>query len=161
MIRKMILPITSALLIGGVLGIFLFKQYDKKETIQTVGNTGELKEVYFLQVGVYSSKESMEENVSKLPYYIYQTEQGKYYVYVAMTLKEKIASKLKDFFIKNGYNIYVKKFGIANEAFTTVLSQYDTMLEQAEASNYSVICGQVLAKYEELVNNEHKNQGTA
>lgn len=162
MIKKLIVPVILGLLTGGILGMFLFQQYDQKKNLQTVGKTGEIKEVYFLQVGVYSSKESMEQNVSKIPYYIYQIADEKYYVYVAMSLKEENVKKLKEFFIATGYNIYVKKFGIANEAFTTVLEQYDTMLEQAtDTSSYSAICGQVLAKYEELVNSEREDQGTA
>lgn len=160
MIKKLITPIVLALFVGAILGTFLFQQYDKVE-LKTVDGQ-EAKEVYFLQIGVYSSKESMEEQVSKIPYYIYQIENGKYYVYVAMTLKETNSQKLKDFFIANGYNIYVKKFGIANTAFLTVLEQYDTMLEQAvDTTSYSAICGQVLAKYEELVNSEREDQGTA
>ncbi len=161
MIKKLIVPVVSALAVGTFLGIFLFGHYDKKE-IKTVGETGQTKEVYFLQIGVYSSQENMEKNVSKIPYYIYQVENNQYYVYVGMSLKEKNAQKLKDFFISTGYNIYVKKFGIANQAFLTVLEQYDTMLEQAPDTNsYSAICGQILAKYEELVNHGREDQGTA
>ncbi len=160
MIKKLVIPTILALAIGSLIGVFLFQQYDKEDikTVDKQNTTSEMKEVYFLQVGVYSSKESMEENISKIPYYIYQIEENKYYVYVAMTLKEENAKKLKDFFIANGYNIYVKKFGISNSAFLTVLEQYDTMLEQApDTSSYSAICGQVLAKYEELINNELEN----
>ena len=145
MIKKLIAPVVSALAVGTILGVFLFGHYDKKE-LKTVGNTGIAKEVYFLQIGVYSSKENMESNVSK----------------IGMSLKEENAQKLKDFFISIGYNIYVKKFGIANQAFLTVLDQYDTMLEQApDTSSYSAICGQVLAKYEELINHGSEDQGTA
>ena len=162
MVKKIIIPTFLALLTGFLLGTFLLKQYNKGD-LQTVGKTtSEVKGVYFLQVGVYSSKESMEENVSKIPYYIYQIDNDKYYVYVAMSLKEENANKLKDFFIAAGYNIYVKKFGVSNTAFLTVLEQYDIMLEQApDTSSYSAICGQVLAKYEELINSEREDQGTA
>ena len=161
MIKKLVLPIFLALLTGGILGIFLFQQYDQ-DKIQTVGKIGEAKRVYFLQVGVYSSKESMEENTKNLPYYIYQEDQDKYFVYVGMSLKETNAQKLKDFFIANGYNIYIKEFNLSNIAFLTVLEQYDTMLEQApDTSSYSAICGQILAKYEELINSEREDQGDA
>ncbi len=162
MIKKIIIPTLLALVTGFLLGTFLIKQYHK-EDLQIVGKTKDvIKEVYFLQIGVYSSKESMEENVAKIPYYIYQIDGGKYYVYVGMTLKVENATKLKDFFIATGYNIYVKKFGISNVAFLTVLEQYDTMLDQAPDENsYSAICGQILAKYEELVNSERDDQGTA
>ena len=69
MIKRMVVPVTFALLVGSLLGFFLFRQYDKEE-IAKVGNIGESKEVYFLQVGVYSSKESMEANTKKIPNYI-------------------------------------------------------------------------------------------
>ena len=161
MMKKVIIPTALALITGFLLGTFLLKQY-KKEESQIVGKEIEAKEVYFLQVGVYSSKESMEENVAKIPYYIYQIDDGKYYVYVAMTLKEENSQKLKEFFIASGYNIYIKKFRIGNIAFLTILEQYDTMLEQVpDTSSYSAICGQILAKYEELINSEHEDQGTA
>lgn len=157
MIKKVIVPIFLALFIGSFLGFFLFRQYDKEE-IAPVSKAEDSKEVYFLQVGVYSTKESMEENTKKIPNYIYQESENKYYVYVGMSLNEKNANKLKEFFIANGYNIYVKKFTITSTAFLTVLEQYDIMLEQApDTSSYSAICGQVLAKYEELINNEREN----
>ena len=75
-----------------------------------------------------------------------------------MSLNEQNVNKLKEFFIANGYNIYVKKFNIANTTFLTVLEQYDIMLEQApDTSSYSAICGQVLAKYEELITDGREN----
>ena len=157
MIKRMVVPVTFALLVGSLLGFFLFRQYDKEE-IAKVGNIGESKEVYFLQVGVYSSKESMEANTKKLPNYFYQELEYKYYVYVGTSLNEQNVNKLKEFFIANGYNIYVKKFNIANTTFLTVLEQYDIMLEQApDTSSYSAICGQVLAKYEELITDGREN----
>ena len=161
MIKKIIIPSILAIITGLIIGNFLFNQYDKEE-LKVIGANGTVKNVYFLQVGVYSSEESMLKNVSAIPYYIYQIVDEKYYVYVGMSLKEENVNKLKEFFISSGYNIYVKTFGIANDAFLTVLEQYDVMLEQApDNSSYSAICGQVLAKYEELVNHDRQDQGTA
>ncbi len=132
------------------MGKFMLDQYAMSEKDATASLTSDT--VYFIQQGVYSSKESMEESVTNIAYYIYSEQDGKYYVYVGMTLKSENAEKLKSYFNGLGYDIYIKEFMISNESFLEVLQQYDLMLENTEDTNtISAICSQVLGKYEELV----------
>lgn len=46
MVKKLIVPILLAVFSGGLLGTFLFQQYDKDD-LQTVGKIEQAKEVYF------------------------------------------------------------------------------------------------------------------
>ena len=67
--KKYISPILSALLVGFLLAKFTIDQYDKKESLKTVFGSSET--LYFIRQGVYSSKESMESNMTDFAYYIY------------------------------------------------------------------------------------------
>lgn len=157
MMKKMIMPILTALAIGIGLGVFMIRQYDDRENIKLVNLEGE--KVFFLQVGVYSTEESKNEHTSNLKSYVYELKDGKYYIYVALTQNQENVEKLKGYFEKNQYNIYVKEFTITNQKFLTVLKQYDEMLKEADEASYLTICGQVLKEYEELVTNDGQNEG--
>lgn len=147
---KGLYPFIFCILLGGLMGKFMLDQYETNEKEIAVAQTSNT--VYFIQQGVYSSKESMEENINNVAYYIYNEQDGKYYVYIGMTLKNENAEKLKSYFKNIGYDTYVKEFTINDASFLEVLQQYDLMLEKTDDSNtISAICSQVLGKYEELV----------
>ena len=74
--NKYIVPIVSALLVGFLLAKFMIDQYDKKESLTTVFNKYET--LYFVRQGIYSSKESMEKNMTDFAYYIYNQNEDKY-----------------------------------------------------------------------------------
>ena len=154
---KTYLPLLLCITVGFFMGKLMFSQYDDKQGLKLVSNTSE--KVFFIQQGVYSSKESMEENTSHLTYYIYTFDNDRYYVYVAITKNEENLNKLKEYFESLGYNIYVKEFYISNESFITVLDQYEIMLKETnDSKTIGAICSQVLSKYEELViNSESKD----
>ena len=59
---KSIIPAILCILVGFFMSNFMFNQYEK-ETIAKVSN--EKNTVYFLQIGVYSSLDSMKENLKK------------------------------------------------------------------------------------------------
>ena len=145
------------LTVGFFMGKLMFSQYDDKQGLKLVTSASE--KVYFIQQGVYSSKESMEENTSNLTYYIYTIDNDRYYVYIGITKNEENLDKLKGYFDSLGYNIYVKEFYISSESFITVLDQYETMLSETnDSKTIGAICSQILSKYEELViNSEFKD----
>lgn len=150
---KFLFPLISAIVIGFLLGKFMFNQYDSKSKIKTVFNDKGEK-VYFLQQGVYSSKENMEKNTASFDSYIYDLIDDKYYVYVGITKNEQNVEKLQGFFKDMGYIIYVKEFNIDNVSFLESLENFDTMLSNTD-SNKTIksITSQILSKYEELVQN--------
>lgn len=147
---KGLYPFLFCVLLGGLMGKFMLDQYKVKEEEVSVAFAS--SNVYFIQQGVYSSIESMEENINNVAYYIYNENDGKYYAYIGMTLKKENAEKLKNYFKNIGYETYIKEFTVNNASFLEVLQQYDLMLENTEDTNtISAICSQVLGKYEELV----------
>lgn len=135
--------------IGVYLGNFMLSQY--KKTDDTASADKKIQTVYFFEQGVYSSKEEMEKNTSSISYYIYNEQNGKYYVYIGMTAKEANKEKLNNYFKGLGYAVTIKTYDIYNEAFLEILMQYDLMLEQTEGDTIGAIESQVLGKYEELV----------
>jgi len=154
--KKYIMPILSALLVGFLLAKFMINQYDKKENLKTVFNSYET--LYFIQQGVYSTKESMEKNMSDFAYYIYNIENDKYYTYIGITKTKENSDKLKGFYEKLGYITYIKEINVDNIGFVELLNQYDQLLETTEDENtIKAICSQVLSKYEELILNEREN----
>lgn len=148
--KKNVFVIFLALIIGTMLGIFVLKQYEFEGKIVPV--VGKSKNAYFIQQGVYSSMESMKENMSDFSYYIYSIKDNKYYVYIGITFLEENLNKIKGYYEEKGYITYVKELTINNESFITVLEQYDKLLQNSnEDEVITTVCSQVLSKYEELV----------
>lgn len=150
MIKKYVVPVFLALVVGLILGRFVLNQYEfEGKIISTINNS---KQAYFIQQGVYSSESSMKENTKKFPYYIYMINDNKYYVYIGITLLEENMNKIKGYYEEQGYTTYVKELTIDNDSFITVLEQYDTLLKESNDSEVvGTVCSQVLNKYEELV----------
>ncbi len=150
--KKYLFPIISSLILGYILATLLFKQYEYDTDIKTVFNNG--VKVYFLQQGVYSSVDSMKENMSSFNYYIYSFENDKYYTYIGITKNNDNLTKLKGYYESKGYSIYVKEVDINNNAFITILEQYDNLLATTDSEDtINAIMMQALAKYEELITN--------
>ena len=64
---KTIFPVVLCILIGFFMGNFMFSQYNKDSvSVMSSGDT-----LSFLQIGVYSSKESRDESMKDFSYYIY------------------------------------------------------------------------------------------
>lgn len=145
--EKIIMPIIASVLVGFVMGKFMFNQYDSG--VALTSNLVEKESLYFLQQGVYSSIDSMNQNTSSLPYYIYTEEDNKFYVYVGIT-KDNL-EKVKGYYQDKGYDIYIKTIEVSNEAFLEVFNQYEQLLKNTTDENaISAIISGVLAKYEEL-----------
>ena len=117
--KKYITTFIAALIIGLVIGRFILNQYTFEGRIVSTFKTQE--KAYFIQQGVYSTKEIMEENTKSLPYYIYNINDNNYYVYVGITLENKNVEKIKGYYNDLGYTTSVKEFNINNEDFITVL----------------------------------------
>lgn len=147
--EKIIMPIIASVLVGFVMGKFMFNQYDNG--VALTSNLVKKENLFFLQQGVYSSIDSMKENTSSLPYYIYTEEDNKFYVYVGITKDKKNLEKVKGYYQDKGYDIYIKTIEVGNEAFLEVFNQYEQLLKNTtDKEAISAIISSVLAKYEEL-----------
>lgn len=141
----------AALTIGFFLSLFFIKQYDQYNGIK-ISNNGE--ELYFIQYGVFSSVESMEENTISLQNYVYNEENNQYFVYVGITKEKDNANKIVAYYKELGYDTIIKNFSITSKQFLELLVNYDSILKQTDDETaISSIINQVLMKYEEVVIN--------
>ena len=151
--KKYFWSIILSLVVGIYLGKFTLSQYDSFNVFPVSFG---YDNVYFLQQGVYSSVDVMKNSMSSFNYYIYDMEDDGYHTYVGITKSQENALKIKEFFKKKGYDIYIKENSINNNSFVSVLTQYDNLLSVAHDDSIESICNQVLSSYEELVINENK-----
>ena len=156
--KKLIGPILCSLSLGIIMGYYLFHEYDATVKIKPVFQDEE-KEVYFLQLGVYSTLETVQKNTNNFTSYIYTNEDGKYHVYVALTKSSKNVEKLKGYFKEKGYDIYVKEMVISSEEYLDKLTQYDQVLEKTSGKEaIENVVDKILTEYKEMVIDRGKNE---
>ena len=150
--KKYIYSIFLAIIVGLAFGRLMLSQYQNPNNIIPVLSNS--FKAYFLELGSYNTEEDMKENTVSFPYYIYMLKEGKYYVYIGITRNDDNLNKIKGYYEEKGYLLTVREYKVENEAFLTVLEQYDTLLgESNDLSIIDGVCSQILTKYEELVLN--------
>ncbi len=146
--KKFFITVLLAVIIGGLFGKLVFNQYDRE--LQMVFKDEEV--IYVLQQGVYSNYENIEKNMVSINYYIVHKDEDYYRVYVGITKDMDNVDKMRELFINNGNDIYVRELKNDNSSFLEVLGQYDMLLAHSnEEDQILQIQKQVLSKYEELV----------
>ena len=154
--KKYFWSVFLSLFVGVYLGMFVLNQYKDFNIISAFDY---YETLFFLQHGVYSDLDSMKDNMSPFPYYIYDLQDDGYHAYVGITKSKENALKVKEYYIDMGYDIYIRENRINNVTFVSVVSQYDILLSDATGDAIGDICNQVLSSYEELVVNENKDEG--
>ena len=147
--KKYLFTFLLALIIGFFLSNFFLRQYKDFDGIKVYG-LGE--NLYFIQFGVFSNLESLEENTISLQNYVYNKQDDLYYVYVGITKLEENAKKLVNYYKSLGYDVIIKEFEINNKNFIELLVNYDEILKNTDdKAAISSVVNQVLMKYEEVV----------
>lgn len=139
-----------AILIGSVLGNFLFEQYklESESVIKEVNST------YFLMEGSYSAKEQANKVVSdnNIKTYLIVKEDANYIVYLAITSSNDNLEKLKKMYKEDGINTSIKKMSIDNKEFLAMLEQMDILLNKTSSNDEILAINEVvLANYQEFV----------
>lgn len=138
------------LIVSVLLGIFfsliIYLNYRKNSIIINNQTT-----LYFLQISAYKDMEYAKKLVNNLENYIIIEESDHlYHVYVGITYNLKNSEKIKEFYEKNNYNIYVRQKVVSCENFISDLKKYDTLLTEANNKEVSLkIEKEVLNKYKE------------
>lgn len=136
-----------AIILGGISGMFLFSKY--KDTSYVFN---ENKKLYFLEEGVYSTRESLESNTKDINPKLVIQDDNKYHVYVGITSDFRNVSKIKKMYKDKGYSVYEKEIEVDNSEFTANISQFDILLESSKNdSDISTIEEVVLSNYENLI----------
>ena len=146
-----LIPAIISIIIGFMVGKAMCDEYHTTSETKTVFQATNSLTVYYLQYGVYSSKENMEKSVLQLPYYIYQIEDNQYHVYIGVSSKEENLKKLQDYFHSLGYNTYKKEGMIRNQKYIETLNVLDEMLSKvSDSKNIDEINQKILENYKEV-----------
>lgn len=134
-------------MIGFILSNFMFKEYGD---LKTLGKD----DIYFLQSGIYNSKEELEKDNMNKDKYIVEENNGTYYAYLAVTTDKDNYNKLKKYFQSKNYDVISKEKEVSNSEFVKALEKYDLLLKEAKDDNtITLINDQVIDKYKEYIIN--------
>ncbi len=144
--KKIILSVIFTMLLGIATAKVVYSKtissYDKKSN-----NT-----VYFLQLGVYTNKNSMQLDTKSIENKIVTQENDKYYVYVGISKSKKNLEKVSKLYKNDGYNLYIKEMSVLNNEFLVNLEQFDKLIESAKTNEeINTINMVILSSYEEMV----------
>lgn len=152
--KKNLVPIVLSIIVGFLSAKFMFNQYDYKSNIKSVFNSG--TKIYLIQAGVYSSLDTMKENMDKYGYYIYSFQNELYYSYVGIIKNSDNIDKIKGYYKELGYDIYIKEKNINDKDLVGIIEQYDNLLYKTNDNNIiKAILEQTLLVYEKM---EGKNE---
>lgn len=110
--------------------------------------------VYFLQLGVYTNKNTMSLDTKSVENKIVAEEDGKYYVYVGISKDKDNLKKISNIYDDLGYSLYIKEQKVIDVEFRTNLEQFDKLLKSAKnEEEINTINSVILSSYEEMVIN--------
>lgn len=133
-------------ILGAVCGNYLYKKAP-----DSVSVFRESSKFYFLQEGIYSSKDIMMENVGDLSNKLVVLKDNQYYVYVGITLDKNNVDKIKKIYEDMGYQIYVQEIELDSEEFISNVSQFDLLVAEADSTDDILPVEEVvLANYEQI-----------
>lgn len=133
-------------ILGAVCGNYLYKNAP-----DSVSVFRESSKFYFLQEGIYSSKDIMMENVGDLSNKLVVLKDNQYYVYVGITLDKKNVDKIQKIYEDMGYQIYVQEIELDSEEFISNVSQFDLLVAEADSTDDILSVEEVvLANYEQI-----------
>lgn len=148
MTKSFFFTMLVAILIGAVLGNFLFEQYklESSEVVKEVNST------YFLIEGSYSTKEQAIKAASNIDTYLIAKEDANYTLYLAITKDNNNLDKLKKLYEQLGINTSIKKMSVSNEEFLATLEQMDILLSKTSTNEEILAINEVvLANYQEFI----------
>ena len=147
--KKYLFPISVSLILGVFMAYFIIRQY---EDMPALAVSSEAETLYYIQRGVYSDMDSMQDGMKDFTHYIYNVEDNQYYAYIGITTNKENALKIQNYYKSIGYDTFLKDKITDTDDFINVLRQYDELLSKTDdTESIKVICNQVLSKYEELV----------
>ena len=135
-----------SIVLGIVFSLILYLNYKKN-----INENVEINKLYFFQISAYKNLENVKNKTKNLESYIVIKENDNlYHIYVGLTKNLKNLQKIKEFYSKNGDNIYVREKNVGCENFMSDLNNYEVLLSSAESKKaIEKIEKEVLKKYKE------------
>lgn len=146
--KKFLLSVVIMMLLGIATAKVVYSKTISKE------DRGDDNLIYFLQLGVYTNKNSMSLDTKSVENKIVAVEDGKYYVYVGISKDKDNLKKISNIYDDLGYSLYIKEQKVIDAEFRTNLEQFDKLLKSAKnEEEINTINSVILSSYEEMVIN--------
>lgn len=152
--KKIIIKGLIFIIIGFLIGNYLFGS--KKDLIKRINNS---EVYYFLQEGVYSSKDNLNNNLKSLSQKVIDYQDNKYYVYIGITKDKEVADKIKKIYEEKGFKIYEKELLLESQEFSSNVEQFDLLIKSTNKEDEILTIEEiVLANYEEIKKKSSKKE---
>ena len=141
--KQIIVVILFGSLVGYLFGSILFKNYKGVEYLNDDGN------IYYLQYGVYTTKESAIENTKKLnDNYIIKEMDNKYYVYLGITEDYNLALKIQKYYKDKNIYTYIRSDYVENSETLDKLKDYDKKMKDIKEEEIISVMKEILENSE-------------
>lgn len=142
--KKVLLVVVSAFIVGGGLAFYFFNGTVKKQN-----KIEGYEEVSAFQIGVFTNYENAVK-VAERNNGIVVNDQNIYRVYVAMLRDEEAINMLGSYYKNIGLSYYIKDI-VVSSSFAEDLNVYEEMIKKSSSDTYSTINSDVLTKYQEYL----------
>ena len=142
--KKYFILTVISIVLGYLMAKLLFVGYKNSDVIH-MSNTS--NKYYFVQLGAFSTLESMNENM-KLSNYIYINDTNLYYVFGCITKNSENIDKINNHFKSIGYNTYVKEFNISDNDLSNSVDKTDLLISNTN-EGIDKLCRESILKYKE------------
>ena len=142
--KKTLLTILGAILVGFGLGLFFFKKFDTN--IEALATS--VKSIYAVQVGVYKNIDNAKDVANKMEGIVVLVNDY-YRVYIDIIKDKEILNSREEYYKNNNINYYLKIINPSKE-FITKLDDYEIILKNTSisADKIKVVREQILKEYQ-------------
>lgn len=137
--KKTILTIVLAILIGFTFGFFFLKKFTPK-TITEVSNIK--SQVYAFQIGVYKNKDNATKDATTNNSIVVE-DNNLYRVYIALLKDQTLINNLKKYYDSIGLNYYLKAINVSYNT-ENIINNYELLLNNCDSSSYDMILSSML-----------------
>ena len=148
MTKSFFITMIVAILLGAILGNFLFEQY-KMENQEVVK---EVNSLYFIMEGSYSNIDQAKKSTKDLDVKLITKEDANYVVYLAITKDSNNLEKLEKLYNDLNINTTIKTMSVSNKGFLATLEQMDLLINNTKDKEEILSINEVvLANYQEFI----------
>lgn len=148
MTKNFFITMIVAIILGSILGNFLFEQYklESREVIKEVNS------LYFVMEGSYSSLEQAKKATEDISVKLITKEDANYVVYLAITKDSNNLDKLEKLYKDLNINTTIKTMSVSNKEFLAAIEQLDLLIDNTEGNDEILSINEViLSNYQEFV----------
>ena len=143
--KKIIISITSAIIIGGLLALYFFNKSFQNGN----NNSEELRMAQAFQIGAFTKYDNAY-NLANQSNGIVIRDNDIYRVYIALLSDKKAINIIKGYYESKGINYYLKNI-LVSSSFIKEIGIYEKMIIKNNASTYDVINKDVLLLYQNQI----------